>query len=145
MTTDKEPLKITLEDLDPETPQPSSSRSKLQEQAGATGRQVAGTAKDIAGKFTDKLAATAADATNRTAEAAREKMTEAFQEQSKAIADAVEQRVREIDWKAEAQKGTEGGLRWLSERLNEIADRMKAAPNNSDDANISEKSPKDDK
>jgi 2,3-bisphosphoglycerate-independent phosphoglycerate mutase len=129
--TEKEPIKITLDDLEPEespTAKPEQGRGKLQEQAEATGRQVAGTARDIAAKVTDKLAAGAADATNRTAEAAREKMGEMLQEQSKAIADAVEQRVREIDWKVEAQKGTEGGLRWLSQRMNELADRMKDQP-----------------
>lgn len=127
---DKDPIKITLDDLDPDdtAAAPEKSRSKLQDSAEATGRQVAGAAKDMAGKVTDKLAARAADATNRTADIAREKMGGMVQDQSKAIADAIEQRVREVDWKTEAQKGTEGGLRWLSERLNELADRMKDTP-----------------
>lgn len=127
--TDKEPLKITLEDLDDEPPaKPAATTGKAREQAEAAGRQVAGAAKDIAGKVTDKLAASAADVTSRTAEAAKDKVGEVLQEQSKAIADAVEQRVREIDWKAEAQKGAEGGLRWLSQRMTELADRLKDQP-----------------
>lgn len=128
--TDKEPLKITLEDLDDEQPpvKPAAATSKAREQAEATGRQIAGAAKDMAGKVTDKLATSAADVTSRTAEAAKDKVGEVLQEQSKAIADAVEQRVREIDWKAEAQKGAEGGLRWLSQRMTELADRLKDQP-----------------
>lgn len=133
---DTEPIKITLDDLgdegaapDPEPPaQPEAPRGKLPAAVESTGRQVAGAAKDAAASVGAKLAAGAAGATNRTAEIARDKVSEVMQEQSKAIADAVEQRVREIDWKAEAQKGTEGGLRWLSERLTELADRMKDRP-----------------
>lgn len=131
---EKEPIKITLDDLeDEEAPaKPESPRSKLQEQAGATGRQVAGAAKEMAGKVTDKLATGAADVTSQAAEVARVKMAEMLQGQSKAMADAVEQRVREMDWKAEAQKGTEGGLRWLSQRMNDLADRMKDVSGNTD-------------
>lgn len=134
--TQQEPLKITLDDLEgDEAPaKPEPTRSRLQQQAESTGKQVAGAAKDVAGKVSQKLADSAADVTNRTAEAAREKMSEAMQAQSKAIADAVEQRVRQIDWKAEAQKGAEGGLRWLSGRLTELADRMKETPAADEDA-----------
>ena len=143
--TDKEPLKITLDDLEAEEApaKPEAARGKLQEQAEATTRQMADAAKGLAGKVTDKLSASAADATSRTAEVAREKVGEALQEQSKAIADAVEQKIRDIDWKTEAQKGTEGGLRWLSGRLTELADRMKDQPNQPDTAN--QAPPKDDK
>ena len=48
------------------------------------------------------------------------------QAQSKATADAIEARLREIDWKDEAQKGAEGGLRWLSKRLEELAEKLRA-------------------
>lgn len=148
-----EPIKITLDDLADEAPptgaaadetppaKPDAPRGKLGAGAEATGRQVAGAAKDVAAKVTDKLAAGVADATSRTAEMTRDKVGEVLQEQSKAIADAVEQRVREIDWKAEAQKGTEGGLRWLSERLNELADRMKDRPAAGDTAGKADKPP----
>ena len=52
-------------------------------------------------------------------------MTETIQAQSKATADAVEARLREIDWKDEAQKGAEGGLRWISKRLEELAEKLR--------------------
>lgn len=119
-----EPLKITLDDLEPEaTVRPEVTPSSVQDKVGATGRTFADAARDLAGKATDKLTSSATEATSRTAEMAREKVGEAIQEQSKAIVDAVEERVRE-----HAQKGAEGGLRWLSDRLTLLADRVKDQP-----------------
>lgn len=129
--SDKETLKITLEDLEEEQPvepeapltaeQPSS---RVRAQAEQIGRQVSGTVKGTADKITQKIADSAAEATSRSAEAAREKMGELIQTQTKATADAIEAKVREIDWKQEAQKGAEGGLRWLSQRLDDLAGRL---------------------
>ena len=73
-----------------------------------------------------KIAGGTAGVTSRGAEAERDKVGEAVQAQSKATADAIEARLREIDWKDEAQKGAEGGLRWLSKRLEELAEKLRA-------------------
>ena len=110
--TDKEPLKITLEDLglsEPPAPapppveppaQPDRPVGKAREAAEQVGQRMAGAVKDSTAKVTHKIA----DAT----------------------ADAVEERLRQVDWKAEATKGAEGGLRWLSKRLEALAERMRA-------------------
>lgn len=55
----------------------------------------------------------------------RDKVSETIQTQAKATADAVEAKLREVDWKSEAQKGAEGGLRWLSRQLEHIAERLR--------------------
>jgi hypothetical protein len=125
---DKEPIKITLDDLADEAPSPSVAPVPPAAAAAGTTQKVTDAAKDTAAKVSGKLAATAADATNRTAEMVRDKVGEVLQEQSKAIADAVEQRVREIDWKTEAQKGAEGGLRRLSGLIEQLADRLRDQP-----------------
>lgn len=120
-----EPIRITLDDLAAEEApaRTEAAQDSVPGKVEATGRSIAGAARDLAGKATDKLTSGAAEATNRTAEIAREKVGEAIQEQSKAIVDAVELRVRE-----HAQKGAEGGLRWLSDKLSVLADRMKDLP-----------------
>lgn len=127
MTKD-EPIKITLEDLEePATPaEDPPATAKVRAQAGQAGRKVAESARESAGRLTQKITDSAADVAGRSADVVRDKMSEAIQAQTKATADAVEARIREIDWKSEAQKGAEGGLRWLSERLSTLADQMKA-------------------
>lgn len=132
--TNNEPLKITLDDLEDEKPAPDAppaqpeQTSRLRAQAEEAGRQVAGSVKGTADKLTQKIADSAAEVTSRSAEAAREKMGEMIQAQSKATADAIESRLREVDWKHEAQKGAEGGLRWLSKRLDDLAGKMAEQP-----------------
>lgn len=138
---DKEPLKITLEDLglgepheppppaDPAGPRvvmPEKTHGKVREGAEQVGQRVAGAVKDSTSKVTQKIADTTAEAASRSADAVRDKVSEAIQQQTKATADAVEARLREIDWKAEAQKGAEGGLHWLSKRLEELAERLRS-------------------
>jgi len=123
---EKEPLKITLEDLGeeikPETATPE--RGKLVDGAAELGYKVGGAVKESASRVARKITDTTTEATSRSAEAVRDKMTETIQAQSKATADAVEARLREIDWKDEAQKGAEGGLRWISKRLEELAEKL---------------------
>jgi hypothetical protein len=133
--SDQEPLKITLEDLGlEETPAVSEQRqSKLREGAEQVSHKVAGAVKDTTGKVTARVAETTADVANRSAEAVREKVSETIQAQTKATADAVEQRIREIDWKAEAQKGAEESLRWLGRRFEALAERLQNEEKKPDD------------
>lgn len=127
---DKEPLKITLEDLgeeDEPAAKPSSpgeERGKLRDGAAQVGQKVSGAVKDTTSRVAQKIADTTADATSRSAEAVRDKVGETIQAQSKATVDAVEARLREVDWKAEAQKGAGSGLRWLSDRLGALAEKL---------------------
>ncbi len=125
--TDKEPLKITMADLGEPEPAaaPERSRPKVIEGVEQIGHKMGGAVKDSTSRVAQKIADTTTEATSRTAEAVRDKVSETIQAQSKATADAVEARLREIDWKEEAQKGAEGGLRWISRRLEDLAERLK--------------------
>jgi hypothetical protein len=124
--SDQEPLKITLEDLGTEEPPAVTGQAPGKLRAGAeqVGQKLAGAVKETTGKVTAKVTETTADVTSRSAEAVRDKVSETIQAQSKATAEAVEQRLREINWKGEAQKGAEGSIRWLSLRLSELAERL---------------------
>lgn len=118
-------LKITLEDLgEPEKPAQPEASSGARAQAEKLGRQAADTVKSTAQKATDKVAGKAAEVTSRSAEAARDKVAETIEAQAKATADAVEARIRQIDWKGEAQKGATGGLKWLSNQLGGLAEKI---------------------
>ena len=126
--TDKEPLKITLEDLGMSEPpaMPEKPHGKAREAAEQVGQRVAGAMKESTARVTHKIADTTAETANRTAEAVRDKVSETIQAQAQATADAVEERLRRVDWKTEATKGAEGGLRWLSKRLEALAERLRA-------------------
>jgi hypothetical protein len=125
--SDKEPLKITLADLGEEA-RPDAPEPPLTTDEGAAnlGHKMGDAVKDSAARAAHKIAGATAGVTSRGAEAVRDKVGEAVQAQSKATADAIETRLREIDWKDEAQKGAEGGLRWLSKRLEELAEKLRA-------------------
>jgi hypothetical protein len=129
--TEKEPLKITLEDLGIEaTPTATKDLSgRVREEAAQLGSKFAGAVKDTAGKVTAKVSDTTAEAASRSAEAVRDKVSETIQAQSKATVDAVEERLRSVDWKGEAQKSAESSLRWLSRRLEAVAERLHSEAN----------------
>ncbi|HRN69006.1 MAG TPA: hypothetical protein PK205_17875 [Promineifilum sp.] len=124
---EKEPLKITLEDLGEEMKSEAATpeRGKLADSAAELGHKVGGAVMGSASRVAQKIADTTTEATSRSAEAVKDKVTETIQAQSKATADAIEARLREIDWKEEAQKGAEGGLRWISKRLEELAEKLR--------------------
>lgn len=125
MMPDKEPLKITLADLgEPEPATPDESRHAVREGAAELGQKVVGSVKDAGNRVAHKIADTTADAAGRSAEAVREKVGETIQAQSKATADAIEARLREIDWKNELQKSAQSGLHWLGKKLEDLATRM---------------------
>jgi len=62
--------------------------------------------------------------THRSAEIVRDKVADTVEQQAKATVAAVEARVREVDWKTEGQKAAVGGMRWLSHRLEALAERF---------------------
>jgi hypothetical protein len=87
---------------------------------------VAGTVKDAGARVAQKIADKTTGAAASGAEAVREKVGEIIQAQSKATADAVEARLREMDWKGEIRKGAQSGLHWLSRRLEDLSERLRA-------------------
>lgn len=127
--SDEERLKITLDDLDDfEHPAQPESPAGARAQVEQLGRRMSETAKSTAHKTGDALAGKAAEVTTRGAEAVRDKVSGTIEAQAKATADAVEARLREVDWKAEVQKGATDGLKWLGARLALLAERITPDP-----------------
>jgi hypothetical protein len=143
---DNQRLKITIEELeDEETPlvaeQPAKQSARaaagdVASVAGQAGKKAAGAAgalarkawqSDTRRKATEKLADGATAVANRSTELVRDKVAETVEQQARATAAAVEARVREVDWRTEAQQAAVGGLRWLGRRLEALAERFNRA------------------
>lgn len=141
--SEKEPIKITIEDLEAEEKPlvaEQSGRKSAGEVAVAAGQAAGRTGKkaavaagglarkawesDVRRQATDKIASGATTVTHRSAEIVRDKVADTVEQQAKATVAAVEARVREVDWKTEGQKAAVGGMRWLSRRLEALAERF---------------------
>jgi hypothetical protein len=136
---DKELIVITAADLgEPEAAadvsgSPETPNSKLRDGAGQIGHKATKAVQRASSQVARKIADTTAEASNRSAEAIREKVNDAVRAQTQATADAVEARLREVDWKSEVQKGAEGGLRWLIGRLEALADHFRSEDKSAED------------
>ena len=62
----------------------------------------------------------------KTSRFVSEKVAQAAERQARERVTAVQTRLQETDWKAEAKKGTAQGLHWLSERLSRLATKINA-------------------
>ena len=123
-------LKIEIPDEEdapfvPEVP----AHSGVTEQVNAAGRQVAQTAVSTAKKAWDsqvrkRVTDGATAVAGKTARVVQDKMVKTAEAQAKAQMEAVQTRIRETDWKHEAQSGTARGLRWLSRKLAQLAERF---------------------
>ena len=82
---------------------------------------------DTRRKVTDKVGEGVSAATAKSAEAMRDKMTEVAERQAQETATAVQTRIKETDWKEEAKTTTAKGLRWMSQQLAELTERLNAA------------------
>ena len=125
---EQEPIIIIIEDE--ETPLVPEKRGvDVKAKAGAAGQQVAATTRQAAAKAWDsepRKKVTGGIKKGATAVAAKggQIMADAAEKQAKKQAEAVQVKIKETDWKAEAKTGTANGLRWLSEKVSVLADRF---------------------
>ena len=83
-------------------------------------------------KVTRGVARGTAKAAGKTSKFVSEKVAKAAEKQARERATAVQARIRETDWKAEAKSGTARSLNWLSQRLSRLAAKINAPrPKNS--------------
>jgi hypothetical protein len=119
-------IKILNEEPKAATPQSSKSQAPapIPQKAAALARrawesdgrkQLTNKAKDGAGKVLAK-----------GNQVIQEKVVEAAQQQAREQLAATQEKLRQTDWKAAAQQGAAGGLRWLSRQINQLAQRFNA-------------------
>ena len=132
-------IEIPVEEDVPFVPEePAKSRVKeragqVAESASIAGKQVTDTAvstakkawnSDARKKVTHEVKRGAATVAGKTARVVQDKMVKTAEEQAKAQYEAMQTRIRETDWKHEAQSGAARGLRWLSQKFARLAERF---------------------
>jgi len=131
MANQEEPIRIVIEEEDlpliPDKPGLKAPDVK----AGA--KQVGDKAAELAQKawdseprrkVTDGVKHGVSTVAAKSSKAVANKMADTMEQQARQQATALQHRVQETDWKEEAKKGSAQGLRWLSEKLSALADRV---------------------
>lgn len=143
--TDEQPIKIIIppeEDaaavpvieepiLVPERPSPHPG-AQARQIAGAAGKQVTRTAKKAWNtharrKVTRGVKRGATAVAAKGTKLVQDKVVAAAERQAREQAAAVQTRIKETDWKAEAQNGAVKALQWLSAGLSNLAARLTPA------------------
>ena len=132
MANQEEPIRIVIEEEDLPLIPDKPGRSAPDVKAGA--KQVGDKAAELAQKAWDseprrKVTDGAAALAAKGSKAVANKMADTMEQQARQQATALQNRVQETDWKEEAKKGSAQGLRWLSEKLSALADRVTTAGN----------------
>ncbi|MBK6710461.1 MAG: hypothetical protein KA362_09130 [Chloroflexi bacterium] len=127
MANQEEPIRIVIEEEDLPLIPDKPGRSAPDVKAGA--KQVGDKAAELAQKAWDseprrKVTDGAAALAAKGSKAVANKMADTMEQQARQQATALQHRVQETDWKEEAKKGSAQGLRWLSEKLSALADRV---------------------
>lgn len=127
MANQEEPIRIVIEEEDLPLIPDKPGRSAPDVKAGA--KQVGDKAAELAQKAWDseprrKVTDGAAALAAKGSKAVANKMADTMEQQARQQATALQNRVQETDWKEEAKKGSAQGLRWLSEKLSALADRV---------------------
>lgn len=148
MSDDKTYLKIEIpieEEtvLQPEQPQPSTSdaiKDTAKTTAKNTGKVVANTAvtawqSDTRKKVTAPVRRGITAVTVKTGRAIQDQISKVVEKKLQEEREAMQTRIKETDWTAEAKKGTVKGISWLSEKAGNLSERV--APEKSNEPNNS--------
>ena len=126
--SEQEPIRIVIqeEDLPLKAERETSSPKGV---ARDTGRKAAVVAKVAADKAWNSDAGRAAakklqEVSDRGIRYVGTRMADAAEDQAKQTATAVQERIKETDWQAEAKVGLVGGLKWLSDQVSDLAERV---------------------
>ena len=113
--------------------QPGRDRSgQVKQAAGQAGQQVAGAAKkawdtEARRKVTGGICRGTRKVVGKGTRLVQDKVVETAERQTRTQMEAVQTRIKETDWQAEARTGTARALRWLSQRFASLAARLTPA------------------
>lgn len=131
MQEDQTPIKIEiLEEEKPFVAEEAQPDGK--EKVKAVGQQVSETAVAAAQKAWQsdarkKVTGTIRQGAAKGVHAVQDKVAQTAEEQARAQTAALQNKLRETDWKHEAQTGAARGLRWLSQQLANLSQRFAPA------------------
>ena len=133
MPQEQDILKIEIP-VEEETPfVPERPRPDVKEKVKAAGKTAVSATTRTAHKAWDSeprrkvtrgVARGTAKVAKKSSQFVSQKVGEAVEKQARERATAVQTRIKETDWKAEAKTGTARGLNWLSQRLARLAARI---------------------
>ena len=146
MSDDKTYLKIEIpaEEEIIHKPETSEPKVKVKETAKTTalntGKAVASTAatawkSDTRKKVTAPIRRGITAVTVKTGQAIQGQISKVVEKKVQEEKEAMQTRIKETDWTAEAKKGTVKGINWLSQKANNLSERVapdKPASDNSD-------------
>lgn len=130
---EQEPIKIEIEEEEAAPFVPEKRGRHMKNRAGAAGKQAAtavGSAtkkvwrSDARKKVTRGMKKGAMAVAEKGGQVVQTAVVKRAEDQARQRVERTKIRVRETDWKAEAKTGTERGLRWLSDKLAQLAERV---------------------
>ncbi len=127
MTQEQEPIKIVIED-EP-TYRPERPNSDITTAAGQVGQALQHTAKqawesETRKKVTHEVQKGVTAVSHKGYELVRDKVVKTAEQQTREQATALQNRLRQTDWKKEAKAGAAKGLKWLSSKLTQLANKL---------------------
>lgn len=130
---DQEPLKIEIP-VEEEAPlKVEQPRSDVKSAATDASRKAASTAKDAASTVASKawnsdarraVSSKVTEVTDKGVRYVGTRIADSAEAQTRQRVSAVQDRVKETDWEKEAKDGVTTGLKWLSNRLADLATRI---------------------
>lgn len=136
MTNDDFEIKILNEEPKPAPPQSPSPKPQSPSPIPQSPSPIPQKAAEIARRawdsdgrkqLTGKAKAGAGKVLAKGNRVIQEKVVEAAQEQAREQLAATQEKLRQTDWKVVAQQGAIGGLRWLSQQFDRLANRFTPA------------------
>lgn len=132
---DQTVLKIEIPVEDETVYQPETTKPDVNEQISRTMQQVSATAVNLwqsksRQKATRKIGRAVNAATVKTGLLIQQKLSDLAAKGVRQEAASIQTRVQETDWSAELRNSGSNGLRWVSQRAAQLADRT--AVNNTD-------------
>ena len=131
--SEQEPIKIIIPVEEEPIHRPEQKDSGVAEHAGELRQKVAGAAakawnhdarRRASERLNEQISAAAASGTRYV----RDRAAQAAERQTQETVDAVRNKVREVDWQAEAKAGLSSGMKWLSHRLRTVAEQLAPEP-----------------
>ena len=124
-------LKIEVPMEDETVYKPEKPTTTAKDAAKQTGKTVATTAvsawqSDTRKKVTKPIRRGITAVTVKTGLAIQHQISQVVEKKLQEEKQAVQTRIQETDWTAEAKKGTAKGFNWLSQKANALSDRLKS-------------------
>ena len=119
---EQEPIKIVIEEEDVAPFVPENRGRNVKGRVGTAAKKA--WRSDARKKVTRGVKRGATAVAAKGGQVVQTAVVQRAEDQARQRVERAKTRIRETDWKAEAKTGTERGLRWLSQKLARLAERV---------------------